>query len=87
VGAPHKRERLFIVAYTHSMRQLQSEGGIFSFWRWDCDEDRWSPEPKVDRVGYGFPSWVVKALGNAVVPSVAESVGRAFRRWRYSICP
>jgi DNA (cytosine-5)-methyltransferase 1 len=87
VGAAHKRERLFIVAYPNSMRQLQSEGGVFSFWRWDIDAFGWPAEPKVDRVAYGLPGWVVKTLGNAVVPAVAESVGAAFRRWRNSICP
>ena len=38
VGAPHKRDRLWIVAYPNSSRELQSEG---------CEQDKWR------RAGYG----------------------------------
>jgi DNA (cytosine-5)-methyltransferase 1 len=39
---------------------------------------RWSAEPDVGRVAHGVPSRVdrLRALGNAVVPQVAEAVGR-----------
>jgi DNA (cytosine-5)-methyltransferase 1 len=38
----------------------------------------WSAEPDVDRVAHGVPARVdrLRALGNAVVPQVAEYVGR-----------
>jgi len=46
---------------------------------------RWSTQPGVPRVAYGLPSRVVRArnraLGNAVVPQVAEFVGRCIMRW------
>jgi len=104
-GAPHLRYRIFIVAYTNSVRgrgsqpnmewkaiqhskrsfregsypteldthridNLAEEMDYFSEW--------WSREPDVDRVAHGVPNWVdrLKGLGNAVVPQVAEWVGR-----------
>lgn len=43
-------------------------------------EPRWLPEPAMDRVAVGVPSRVVRpqleALGNVVLPRVAELVGR-----------
>lgn len=43
-----------------------------------CGGRRWPAEPDVGRVADGVPSWVdrVKCLGNAVVPQVAEWIGR-----------
>ena len=51
---------------------------------WDCDGSRWSSEPDVDRVVHGVSSRMdrsrarrrVDAMANAVVPQVAEVVGR-----------
>lgn len=39
----------------------------------------WLPEPRVGRVAHGVPHRVdrLRALGNAVVPQVAEAIGRA----------
>ena len=41
-------------------------------WKW------WEAEPRVDRVAYGVPNRVdrLRGLGNAVVPQVAEVIGR-----------
>lgn len=83
LGAPHTRERLFIVAYPPQER-----------WRWgravwsqpasleisgrDSQSLRpWAVEPNFPRVAYGTPSRVdrVRSLGNAVVPQVAEWIG------------
>jgi DNA (cytosine-5)-methyltransferase 1 len=80
IGAHHRRDRIFIVAYANSARfckqwwpvavqaqQLatQCSGG-------------WVPEPSVGRVANGVPHRVdrLRGLGNAVVPQVAEVVGR-----------
>ena len=87
IGAPHKRERLFIVAHANSQgRQrcfrtqerkqalsrldLQGENS-----RWG---DNWVTEPNMGRISNGVPSRVdrLRGLGNAVVPQVAEIVGR-----------
>jgi DNA (cytosine-5)-methyltransferase 1 len=42
------------------------------------DREWWATEPNVGRVAHGVPSRVdrLRALGNAVVPAVAEAVGR-----------
>jgi DNA (cytosine-5)-methyltransferase 1 len=39
---------------------------------------RWAPEPGVGRVAHGVPARVdrLRGLGNAVVPQVAECIGR-----------
>ena len=44
----------------------------------DIDRDSWQTEPDVGRVAHGIPSRVdrLRGLGNAVVPQVAEFVGR-----------
>jgi DNA (cytosine-5)-methyltransferase 1 len=49
----------------------------FDSWRLVADEGAWSAEPDVDRVAHGVPARVdrLRALGNAVVPQVAEWIG------------
>ena len=43
-----------------------------------CSDSWWAVEPDVGRVAHGIPSRVdrIKALGNAVVPQIAEWIGR-----------
>ena len=115
VGAPHRRERVFIVAHA---TQLQRNGSNI-YARGGCESPRrvsqprdgsttshvpdagsvrygapdsqvsagrntiepsdwWRAEPDVGRVADGVPSRVdrLRCLGNAVVPAVAEYVGR-----------
>ncbi len=87
MGAPHPRARLFVLAHTQG--HGQSPGWAEPGWR--CppphqEQDRpehgrptrWPTEPRVDRVAYGLPDRVdrLTALGNAVVPAVAEHIGR-----------
>lgn len=119
VGAPHLRDRIFIVAYTpiernrsipiQSRRQNKASSHLdgrrqalvyansYQAWRQSrSDEEaegRWMPhlgerfsggrgpwrtEPDVARVADGIPSRLdrVRGLGNAVVPQVAELIGR-----------
>lgn len=89
-GAPHLRERVFIVAYTERAGLEGSLGEIVEAARdrrQDSDPSgstrgvgrgEWESEPAVDRVAYGIPRRVdrLRALGNAVVPAVGELVGR-----------
>lgn len=120
LGAPHRRERLFIVAYPDSKREY-GRGHIYreksveqrkavqiafnrsnsemanaydnrrgqSFTAQKKEQERrsetafskcdwWKVEPCVDRVANGVPSRVdrLRGLGNAVVPQVAEYIGR-----------
>ncbi len=93
-GAPHRRDRVFIVAYPEC-RGLQ--GRIFQ-----CAEppaefaaaryrgrfghqhgSAWEPEPDVALLDHGLPRDLVAAsihaLGNAVVPQITEWIARRIR--------
>ena len=112
VGAPHIRDRVFVVAYTNQGQHNRSEFTIRSgrnaavaggkdvadsnvctnvkvlawpilravspstqgFW----NREQWEAEPDVGRVAHGVPARVdrLRGLGNAVVPQVAEWIGR-----------
>ena len=79
VGCPQTRDRVWVVAYRQSERQGQL------WWRWR-EEDRESTrnvywptrEPAILRVVDGIPHRVdrLRALGNAIVPQIAEWIGR-----------
>ncbi len=89
-GAPHRRERLFILAYAQSIRRpedifksinIKSDSGPWSFSSERLiDSDGYTcPLPPTDLLmgdGIPFDADAMKALGNAVVPQVAEFVGR-----------
>jgi len=86
VGATHKRERWFLLAYAPSER---CQTGGFSCneeeeftlpigsIEYDCRHKGWKDESPVARMAYGIPHRVdrIKALGNAVVP---QQVKKAF---------
>jgi DNA (cytosine-5)-methyltransferase 1 len=86
IGAPHIRDRVFILAYTEGsvadterprLAQRQRSSGQ----RAHAPATRdgwWATEPDVGRVANGVPSRVdrLRGLGNAVVPQVAEWIGR-----------
>lgn len=87
MGAPHPRERLFILAHTESQGRCPwglERGSATS--PHGQEQDRrgpgrrgwWATEPRVDRVAYGVPAGVDRrrALGNAVVPEIGEYIGR-----------
>jgi DNA (cytosine-5)-methyltransferase 1 len=92
VGAPHMRQRLFVVAYANSIngearirgvdtwaRQIQpadSSAGARAEWR-----ERVANPSKVFGSADGVPGQLdrVRALGNAVVPQVAYVVGMMAR--------
>ena len=79
VGCPQTRDRVWVVAYRQSERQGQLR------WSWR-EEDRESTrnvywptrEPAILRVVDGVPARVdrLRALGNAIVPQIAEWIGR-----------
>jgi DNA (cytosine-5)-methyltransferase 1 len=86
MGATHPRERLLVLAHTESQGRCpwRVQGGSD-----DAAIGReingrpggrgwWSSEPRVDRVAYGVPDGLDRrrGLGNAVVPQVAEFIGR-----------
>ena len=73
VGAPHLRDRVFIIALdANSNSQLRSPINEAP------QRSRWLPEPDVGGVAHGIPNRVdrLRGLGNAVVPQVAEYIGR-----------
>tara|TARA_R110000824_G_scaffold393342_1_gene592453 strand:- start:344 stop:1054 length:711 start_codon:yes stop_codon:yes gene_type:complete len=91
-GAPHRRNRVFILAYPEGEQRDGGElyrgnrPGQISKLRDDIPEEApesnwWSHEPNVDRVAHGVPSKVdrMRTLGNAVVPQIAELIGRRLR--------
>ena len=87
-GAPHLRERVFICAYPVGHVPNTKRGGLPTgsekntiYERQTDDPERrmrWAPEPDVCRMANGVPHGVdrIRGLGNAVVPQVAELVGR-----------
>ena len=90
VGAPHLRQRIFIVAYPQSSdggitephRMVTAFGQAAKLGKQNCSirtiGDWWKSEPNVGRVADGVPARVdrLRGLGNAVVPQVAEVIGR-----------
>lgn len=108
VGAPHRRDRVFVVAYpsrlrwpagrndtgsaqepesidrrvplAHAHSEWQPQPGYLPVlgWRRPADCGWWATEPDVGRVAHGIPNRVdrLRGLGNAVVPQVAEHIGR-----------
>ena len=96
VGAPHQRDRVWIIAYPNSpgLQERLSikgvDGGQASgyqgqepaFCGW------WATEPAVGRVADGVPdrSHRLKALGNAVVPQIPCIIGQAILHEKKSPC-
>ena len=66
------------VAYAQRVRELQPEGGQPYQWGWPSHCSWWSVEPELGRVAHGIPHRVdrLKGLGNAIVPQIAEMIGR-----------
>jgi DNA (cytosine-5)-methyltransferase 1 len=110
-GAPHIRDRLWLLAYPESDRRGSGRAGrptssgmgepeserplsyladtcrgrhgtspptVFAGWAEPELHGRWAVEPGVDRVATGVPFQVdrVAAIGNALVPQIAEWIGR-----------
>lgn len=87
MGAPHARERLFILAHAAGIGRCPRRDDPRSVGTTAVElQDRrparggggWPAEPDVARMAYGVPDGLDRraALGNAVVPAVAEHIGR-----------
>ena len=89
LGAPHTRERLFLVAYAGGeLRQARlakerREGRQGPVWTSGDGQHAWGrpgvwveAARRTDRVVDGLAAELVAAGGNAVVPQVAEHIGR-----------
>ena len=90
VGAPHERERVWIVGYAerqHDSRQFihrithspWAEARLGKLVRVSCPEVRRQAVPGFGRMDDGLPPRVdrLRGLGNAVVPQIPEIIGRA----------
>jgi DNA (cytosine-5)-methyltransferase 1 len=93
-GAPHRRERVFILAHGPArdvadaagagLAQREPEPACEATGLLAARPGGWQVAPPLRRVADGLPGGVdrervdrVRALGNAVVPQVAEMIGRA----------
>lgn len=79
-GAPHIRERVWIVAYPMANSASKQGWRIFQSGLQPNSPAGgwWEVEPNVGRVANGIPARVdrLKGLGNAIVPQIAEWIGR-----------
>jgi len=91
LGAPHLRERIWIVAHADSTgfgercgsepveaQQLSAQRRSASS-RWQNGyNENWATEPNVGRVANGVPGRVdrIRGLGNAVLPQIVEWIAR-----------
>lgn len=78
VGAPHKRDRMWILAYDHLQQCNKWRKRDRSEQETPRSEGWWSDEPDVGRVVYGLANRVdrARALGNGQVPRVAALAWR-----------
>ncbi|MEU7872817.1 DNA cytosine methyltransferase [Dactylosporangium sp. NPDC049140] len=87
VGAPHPRPRLFVLAHAQERgrpprclapRNHRPQTSTAQERPEPPRRHRWPTEPRVGRVADGIPARMdrLAALGNALVPAVAEYVGR-----------
>lgn len=80
VGAPHLRARLWLVAYPRGVGGDEAFDSLQAGWPQPQLHPWWDTEPDMGRMADGLPRGVVgrllKPLGNAAVPQVAEYVGR-----------
>lgn len=83
VGAPHRRDRIWIVAYPNndgeSTRKINAEASRLQIVITNGGWRRWDGKPEDVRMDDGIPNRMdrLKALGNAVVPQIPEIIGRA----------
>ena len=95
VGAPHRRDRIWIVGYPMqsglskrtTFGERQREATEKFSWDLTSVSSQWDVEPDVGRVAHGIPNRVdrLKALGNAIVPQIAEIIGKAIMSHEQSI--
>jgi len=78
-GAPHRRDRLWIVAYPTGKRDGLPPLEISTGWDQSQHRTWWNTEPTVGRVVDGLSARPhrLRQLGNAVVPMIPQAIGQA----------
>ena len=83
-GAPHRRQRVFILAHAAGARlEVRRASPAVEAPRVPAERrGRWQAQPGVRRVADGLPARLdrrsrLTALGNAIVPAIASEIGRA----------
>ncbi|WP_158275329.1 DNA cytosine methyltransferase [Pedobacter sp. HMWF019] len=91
-GYPHKRERIYIIAYPNGFRQQRS-GYIFENVRYNQESKDWETNrvinaiqrktlPPLCKSNHGFPTQLaLTGLGNAIVPEIAYQIFQAIIRF------
>ena len=94
VDAPHRRDRLWIVADADSARLQGRQNARDTSQGWAqrkeqsprrnkrTDGQNWPVEPSICRVAHGIPKRVdrLRGLGNAIVPQIAQRIGETIRK-------
>jgi DNA (cytosine-5)-methyltransferase 1 len=77
-GAPHIRDRIFVVAHPSSGRHGAPQAPLFAGRTRPIADPWWSDQPGIPRVDDGLPSRVERrrVMGRAVVPQVVEAIAR-----------
>ena len=87
-GAPHIRDRVFIIANANGQHHRPGNDGDAATFRAATESRKaggkiqpcewWATQPELGRVAHGIPSRVdrLRGIGNAVVPQIAEWIGR-----------
>ena len=85
LGAPHQRDRIWIVAYPHSPHSegRRVSGRVYAEHADTVSAGWWEVEPSVGRVANGLPGQPhrLRQLGNAVIPQIPELIGRAIMEY------
>lgn len=92
IGFPHQRKRVWVIAYPECIRRNASQDEIVFnpqglHCEWGADAFRWLVEASRGRNGaissdlrngHGLPNFMdrLRSLGNAIVPQIAEAIGR-----------
>jgi DNA (cytosine-5)-methyltransferase 1 len=83
-GAPHKRDRIWILAYSDCLRELQPQGSLCHLRRWFGNG---SPGALGDTSSAGLPNWSSESLGQPEEkPECQRSSGQALGDTMRSRC-
>lgn len=82
-GAPQRRRRLFVIAYSDCKRKLCEIDLFQEIRRRARDSCRWPPEPNLSRVVHGLPERMdrERVLANSVIPRTIQIIGEALREF------